>query len=385
MIEFVDRELTNAEKYTLRQQLFGDANVQPLWVADMDIATPTCVLEAVQKRLEHRVIGYEIMPDSAYEAQIQWFKKHHDFVMLREWLSYSPSVVASIGCAIRSFSEIGDEVVVMSPVYPPFFHQVTANNRTVIHHSLHQGDDGKYRFDTQHLQQQISSKTKILLLCSPHNPVGRVWSADELKEVGEFCLRNGIVIVSDEIHCDVVYDSYRHIPIASISEAIASQTVTFIGTGKTFNMAGFSISTVCIASEILRKKFALETKKVHWGDGALLSHVAFETAYLQGGVWQGELMEHLSGNRQRLMEFFAPTAIEMILPEATYLAWLDCRALGMGDKQLREFFVQQCGLGLSAGLSFGREESGFMRLNFAISSQALEMALQKIQRGLDGL
>jgi cystathionine beta-lyase len=385
MIDFVNRELTNAEKYTLRQSLFGDANVQPLWVADMDIATPTCVLDAVDNRLQHGVVGYEIMPDSAYEAQVQWFKKQHDYEMKREWLSYSPSVVASIGCAIRSFSEVGDEVVVMSPVYPPFFHQVTINNRTVLHHSLHQGDDGKYRFDIQVLQQQISPKTKMLLLCSPHNPVGRVWSTEELTQLGEFCLRNAIVIVSDEIHCDLVYDNYKHIPMASISETIANQTVTFMGTGKTFNMAGFSISTVCIASEYLRKKFELETKKVHWGDGALLSHVAFEAAYLQGGVWQDELMKHLRDNRQRLMEFFAPTPIKMTTAEATYLAWLDCRALGMGDKQLREFFVQRCELGLSAGLSFGREGSGFMRLNFAISREALERALQKIQRGLDGL
>ena len=385
MIDFVNRELTNAEKYTLRQSLFGDANVQPLWVADMDIATPTCVLDTVDNRLQHRVIGYEIMPDSAYEAQVQWFKKQHDYEMKREWLSYSPSVVASIGCAIRSFSEEGDEVIVMSPVYPPFFHQVTTNNRTVLHHSLHQDDKGKYRFDTQALQQQISPKTKMLLLCSPHNPVGRVWSADELKELGEFCLRNAIIIVSDEIHCDLVYDGYKHIPIASISEKIANQTVTFMGTGKTFNMAGFSISTVCIASQVLRKKFELETKKVHWGDGALLSHVAFEAAYLQGGAWQDALMKHLCDNRQRLMEFFEPTPIKMTTAEATYLAWLDCRALGMGDKQLREFFVQRCELGLSTGLSFGREGSGFMRLNFAISREALERALQKIQRGLDGL
>jgi cystathionine beta-lyase len=255
----------------------------------------------------------------------------------------------------------------------------------VLHHSLHQGDDGKYRFDIQVLQQQISPKTKMLLLCSPHNPVGRVWSTEELTQLGEFCLRNAIVIVSDEIHCDLVYDGYKHIPIASISETIANQTVTFMGTGKTFNMAGFSISTVCIASEYLRKKFELETKKVHWGDGALLSHVAFEAAYLQGGVWQDELMKHLRDNRQRLMEFFAPTPIKMTTAEATYLAWLDCRALGMGDKQLREFFVQRCELGLSTGLSFGREGSGFMRLNFAISREALERALQKIQRGLDGL
>lgn len=385
MIEFETREFSNGEKYTLREQLFGDATVQPLWVADMDIATPSCVLDAIQKRLQHRVVGYEIMPDSAYMAQIQWFKKHHNFEMQREWLSYSPSVVASIGCAIRAFSEVGDEVIVMSPVYPPFFHQITSNNRTVLHHSLHQDNEGNYRFDCQALQNQISPKTKMLLLCSPHNPVGRVWSRDELQELGDFCLRNHIIIVSDEIHCDLVYANHKHTLTHSISDGIANQTVTFLGSGKTFNMAGFSISTVCIISKDLREKFESELKKVHWGEGAVLSHVAFEAAYSHGETWYNELIVHLAHNRQKLIDFFASTPIKMTTPQATYLAWLDCRTLGMGDKQLREFFVKQCGLGLSAGLSFGREGSGFMRLNFAVSPPLLELALSKLKKGLDGL
>jgi cystathionine beta-lyase len=270
----------------------------------------------------------------------------------------------------------------MSPVYPPFFHQVTTNNRTVKHHSLQQDSEGYYRFDCQALQQQISTKTKILLLCSPHNPVGRVWSTRELQELGEFCVRNDIVIVSDEIHCDLVYANHKHIPTASVSDGIANQTVTFIGSGKTFNMAGFGVSTVCIVSPALRKKFDDEVKKVHWGEGCVLSHVAFEAAYSNGETWYNELVAHLEENRQRLIDFFATTPIKMSVPEATYLAWLDCRALGMGDRQLREFFVQQCGLGLSAGLSFGREGSGFMRLNFAIATPALESALDKISNAL---
>ncbi len=384
MIEFVDRESSNAEKYTLREQLFGDAAVQPLWVADMDIATPACVFEAVQKRLQHCVVGYELMPNSAFEAQIEWFKKHHDFVMLREWLSYSPSVVASIGCAIRSFSEVGDEVIVMSPVYPPFFHQVAINNRTVIHHSLHQDSEGNYRFDCQLLKQHISNKTKMLLLCSPHNPGGRVWSADELQELGQFCIDNNIIIISDEIHCDLVYANYKHIPTQSISDVIANQTVTFLGTGKTFNMAGFSISTVCIVSNDLRAKFEAELKKIHWGEGAVFSHVGFEAAYSNGETWYNELMEHLTLNRQKLIDFFVSTPIKMTIPQATYLAWLDCRALGMGDKQLRDFFVYEAGLGLSAGLSFGREGSGFMRLNFAVSLEMLGAALENISNALKG-
>lgn len=379
---FIDRSSTNAEKYTLREKLFGTKEVQPLWVADMEFATPHCVLDAVHERLKHPILGYEIMPDSAYEAQIEWFKHHHNFVMEREWLSYSPSVVASIGCAIRAFSEAGDEVIVMDPVYPPFYSMVRDNHRTLILHPLHQDDGGVYRFDSVKLRSQITPKTKLLLLCSPHNPVGRVWSREELMVLSSICLEYGIVIVSDEVHCDLVYEGYKHIPIASLSSAVSDSTITLMGSGKTFNMAGFSISTVSIASKELRERYAEEQHRLHWGDGAVLSHVAFEAAYRQGGEWHQKLIHHLDENRQRVVRAFENTSVTLNAPEGTYLAWCDCRGLGMGDRELREFFVNQAGVGLSAGLSFGREGSGFMRLNFALSAEMLESALEKITNAL---
>jgi cysteine-S-conjugate beta-lyase len=276
----VERSSTNAEKYVLRQKLFGTDAVIPMWVADMDIATPQCVLDAVGKRLAHPVLGYEMMSDTAFEAQIDWFAAHHNFVMKREWLSYSPSVVASIGCAIRAYSDRGDEVIVMDPVYPPFYAQVRENDRSPLIHSLIQDADGLYRFDLDRLGQQVSGKTKLLLLCSPHNPIGRVWSHEELTSLCRWCEERGIVILSDEIHCDLIYTPHKHIPTARISP---ENTVMLSGPGKTFNMAGFSISTVSIPSESLRSKFEAERKKVHWGEGAVLSHVAFEAAYREGG------------------------------------------------------------------------------------------------------
>ena len=378
---FIDRSRTNAEKYVLRQKLFGTEEVMPLWVADMDVATPECVLEAVIKRVAHPIIGYEIMSDSAYEAQIKWFALHHDFVMKREWLSYSPSVVASIGCAIRAFSDAGDEVIVMDPVYPPFYSMVRDNNRSLVIHSLVQDDGGIYRFDLKHLSHQVSEKTKLLLLCSPHNPVGRVWSHEELSKLCQWCEERGIVIVSDEIHCDLVYTPHSHIPTAEVAP---DNTVMLLGPGKTFNMAGFSISTVCIPSHDLREKFEAERKRVHWGDGAVLSHEAFEAAYLKGGEWYDKLILHLSHNVEYINTALSSTPIRYTQPEATYLAWLDCRALGMGDRELREFFVKEAGLGLSPGLSFGKEGSGFMRLNFAIASEKLIEALEKLKEALNG-
>lgn len=382
---YIDRTATNAEKYVLREKLFHTREVQPLWVADMDIATPVCVINAVQKRLEHPILGYEIMSDSAYEAQIDWMRHHHGFEMKREWLSYSPSVVASIGCAIRAFSEEGDEVIVMDPVYPLFYSMVKENNRELIIHPLKQDDSGIYRFDLERLGAQITSKTKLLLFCSPHNPIGRVWSRSELLALGELCLEHGIRIISDEIHSDIVYAPNKHIPLASLSSAFLENTVTLMGPGKTFNMAGFSISTVCIASQTLREMFEAECKRVHWGDGALLSHVAFEAAYREGDGWYQKLLGYLSDHAQRIAEALFATPIRYTKPEATYLAWLDCREMELGDRELREFFVHKAGLGLSPGLSFGKEGSGFMRLNFAVASEQLDEALEKLCGALDGL
>lgn len=380
---YIDRSDSNAEKYTLREKLFHTEAVIPMWVADMDIATPECVIHAVQKRLLHPILGYEIMSDSAYEAQIQWMREHHDFEIQREWLSYSPSVVASIGCVIRALSEEGDEVIVMDPVYPPFYTMVKENNRQLLLHPLKQDEEGIYRFNLDFLRTQITQKTKLLLLCSPHNPIGRVWSRDELLALGNLCLEYGIRIISDEIHSDIVFSPYTHIPMASLSSELLANTVTLMGPGKTFNMAGFSISTLCIASDELRDLYEAERHRVHWGDGAALSHVAFEAAYSEGGEWHQKLLSHLNQNVCLIEAWVAEhPIIQFRPPEATYLAWLDCRALGLGDRELREFFVQKAGLGLSPGLSFGKEGSGFMRLNFAVATSVLEGALDRLEKAL---
>lgn len=380
---FIDRSGSNAEKYTLREKLFGTEALQPMWVADMDIATPEYVIRSVQERLRHPILGYEIMNDRAYEAQIAWVKEHHSFTMKREWLSYSPSVVASIGCAIRALSGEGDEVIVMDPVYPPFYSMVKNNHRRLITHPLHQDAEGIYRFDIDSLRSKITPKTKLLLLCSPHNPLGRVWSREELSALGSVCLEHNIRIISDEIHSDIVYEPHFHIPIASLSQELLNNTVTLLGPGKTFNMAGFSISTVSIASEELREAYEKEKNRVHFGEGAVLSHVAFEAAYTYGEGWHGRLLQHLERNVQMIEEWITEhSQVKFRPPEATYLAWLDCRELGFGDRELREFFSSKAGLGLSPGLSFGKEGSGFMRLNFAVPSSVLSAALDRLEKGL---
>lgn len=381
--DFVDRAQSNGEKYVLRSKLFGNDEVIPMWVADMDIATPACVMDAVRHRLDHPVVGYEIMRERAYDAQCDWVERHHGWQMSSEWLSYSPSVVASIGCAIRAFSEEGDEVIVQSPVYPPFYDMVRSNNRRLVLNPLTQNSSGEYRFDLEDLRGKITPKTKLLFLCSPHNPVGRVWSREELIALGDVCLQNGIVIISDEIHSDIVFPPNIHLPLASLSPEIGENTVTLLGPGKTFNMAGFSISTVAISSQGLRERYRAQQHKVHFGEGAVLSHVAFEAAYTQGEVWHATLINHLSANRDLIEQWCRlHPIIGFRKPQGSYLAWLDCRALKMGDRELRDFFVMEAGLGLSAGLSFGKEGSLFMRLNFAVAREVLERALEQLSQAL---
>ncbi len=376
------REETNAEKYVLREKLFGTNDVLPAWVADMDIDTPPFVLEAVKKRLEHPIMGYEEVPPSMLKAQIEWMRREHGVEFEFDDMLYSHSVVASMNAAIEAFTDKGDKVIVQTPVYPPFFHSVIEHERELLKNPLKQKDDGSYTFDIDDLKSKINKRTKLLLLSSPHNPVGRVWRREELEMILEVCLEHNIVVFSDEIHCDLVYDPNRHIPFASLSKEAREISVTAIGVGKTFNMAGFAISTIAIPNRELREKFLKVYNRIHFAQGSSLSHVAFEAAYREGRGWLEELKGHLRKNFSVLKETCEKYHIKVTPIEATYLAWLDCRALGLRDKELREFFVKEAGLGLSAGISFGREGSGFMRLNFAVSSDKMSQIIKNLENAL---
>lgn len=379
------RKDTNAEKYTLCQELFGSEDIEPVWVADMDIDTPDFVLGAVKKRLEHPVLGYEEVPKSAFLAQIEWLKNEHGVEFDLEDILYSHSVVASMSVAIEAFSNKGDGVIVQTPVYPPFFYSVMQHERELIKNPLKLMACGSYEFDIDDLKSKIDKNTKLLLLCSPHNPVGRVWRREELEQILEVCLENNIVVFSDEIHSDLVYKPNIHIPFASLSDEARDITVTAIGTGKTFNMAGFAMSSVAIPNKSLRERFTKVYNRIHFAQGSTLSHVAFEAAYSEGKEWIKELKNHLYENFMILDELCKkfPHAIKLTPIEATYLAWLDCRGMGFSNHQLRKFFVQEAKLGLNAGLSFGREGSGFMRLNFAVSSDKMSLIIKQLQNALE--
>lgn len=379
-----DRASGNAEKYALRQTLFGTEDVLPMWVADMDIETPQCVRDAVIARAQHPVYGYEEMPQSAFDAQIGWMHRRHGVKLERDWMFYSHSVVASISTAIMAFTEPGEGVIVQPPVYPPFMKQVRRNHRTLQLNPLRRDADGVYRFDFEHLESIITPTTKLLLLCSPHNPVGRVWERDELETLLQICVRHGIIVFADEIHSDLVFAPYRHIPFASLGDAALTQCVSAMGPGKTFNLAGLAVSTVAIADETLRAQFEAVYEQIHFAQGTVFGHVAFEAAYREGEAWLEALTKHLGANAARLAALIARCEhVAFIPPEGTYLAWLDCKKMGYDtDKKLREFFICEARLGLSPGISFGKEGSGFMRLNFAVPTPTMDVALSRLAAAL---
>ena len=378
-----ERENTNAEKYTLRETLFATKDVIPVWVADMDINTPDFVLNAVSKRLKHPIVGYEEVPNSAFEAQITWMQNEHGISYEREDFFYSHSVVASMRVAIEAFTKEGEGVIVQTPVYSPFFHSVSELGRKVVKNPLALDEKGHYSFDIDDFKKKIDTDTKLLLLCSPHNPVGRVWKKEELESILQICLEHNIVVFADEIHSDLVYAPNKHTPFASLERA-KEVTLTALGVGKTFNMAGFAMSSVVVENEDLKKEFKKAYDRVHFAEGAVLSHVAFESAYRDGKEWLEDLKVHLHSNYKDLENLCLkyPQLIKITPIEATYLAWLDCRGLGLSDKELRKFFVKEAKLGLNAGLSFGREGSGFMRLNFAVSSAKMSNIIEQLESAL---
>jgi cystathionine beta-lyase len=379
------REQSNAEKYTLREELFGTEDVLPAWVADMDINTPSFVLEAVKKRLEHPIIGYEEVPESAFLAQIAWMKKHHNVEFALEEIFYSHSVVASMAVAIEAFTQEGEGVIVQTPVYSPFFHTVQKLGRRLVKNALAMQEDGSYTFDIADLKAKITKDTKLLLLCSPHNPVGRVWKREELEAIADLCYERGVVVFADEIHSDLVYKPNRHTPFASLSPKARAISLSAIGVGKTFNMAGFAMSSVAVPDATLRKQFGSAYERVHFAQGSVLSHIAFEAAYKEGDAWLEALKVHLYKNYSDLCVMLEKYSecIKVTPIEGTYLAWLDCRGMGLRDKELRSWFVKEAKLGLNAGIAFGREGSGFMRLNFAVPSDTMREIIDRLQKALE--
>lgn len=376
-----DREGTNALKLEFREKLFGRPDVLPLWVADMDFRAPEAVTEAVQKRAAHPLYGYTIRDEAFYDAIVKWLKKRHQWEIDPKWTEYMPGVVPTLNLAIHAFSEPGDKIVIQPPVYPPFFDVVRDHGRKIEENPLVNTSEG-YRIDFEHLEKVTAgSDVKMLLFCHPHNPVGRVWREEELRQLGSICLKNNVLIISDEIHADLTLYGHKHLPLATLSGELAEQTITCMAPSKTFNIAGFSTSYIVAPNKKLLNIMRRKLHAWHLHTGNMFGTEALKAAYLQGEPWLDELLGYIQGNTDYVLDFLNSHMPEVKAhrPEATYLMWLDFSAWNMPSVKLKRFIVEKAGLGLNDGPTFGKQQGeGFQRLNVASPRKVIEQAMKNL-------
>jgi cystathionine beta-lyase len=380
------REGTDCIKYDRREETFGVKDVIPMWVADMDFNTPDFVVGSLQKRLEHEIYGYSFRPAEYYQSMINWIKCRHNWTVEKEWISFSPGIVPALNFCTLAFTQTGDSIIVQPPVYFPFFSAVECHGRNLIYNRLTESE-GKWVMDYNSLIAGIDSKTKMIIISNPHNPVGRVWTPEELNNLADICLEKNILVISDEIHCDLVLPGFTHTPLASLSEKIAENTITLISPSKTFNLAGLSTSSVIIQNPVLRKSFNRVVENLHVGSGNIFGTTASIAAYTQGHKWLDALLDYIDNNIEFVKDYCRKMIPEIIpvQPEATYMIWLDCRKFGMSGKELQNFFVTKAGVGMNEGSTFGPGGEGFMRMNLGTTHQKVMKAMEQFEKAVSAL
>ncbi|GIM44829.1 cystathionine beta-lyase [Collibacillus ludicampi] len=384
--EVIDRIGTNSSKWDYREKIFGTEDVLPLWVADMDFPCPPCVVEAIIKRAQHPIYGYPGKPREFYAAAVHWLKRRFGVDVQPEWMATVPGVVPGIHIAIEAFTNPGDKVVVQPPVYHPFFRAIRNRGRQIVENPLME-KDGRYYMDFADLREKIDERTRMLILCSPHNPVGRVWERDELLELADICMKNDIIIISDEIHSDLVYEKGKHIPLFSLSPEISNHCITFISVSKTFNLAGLFTSIAFTENPKILRELKMAIHKASMEDINLFGIEALIAAYNEGEDWLEELLLYLKGNAEYISNFLRERIpqVKMQVPEGTYLGWMDFRELGLRGEELKEFIIRKAKLGLNDGMMFGAQGEGFQRINFACSRKTLEEAMLRLEKAVKEL
>lgn len=384
--EPIKRENTNCLKYDFRKTYFGTTDVIPMWVADMDFRIAPQISDALKERTKHDVYGYALKPKSFYTAIVNWMQRRHKWEIKADQISFSPGIVPALSFSIHAYTKPGDEVIMFTPVYPPFLYLPVENGRRLITSEL-KLNHNKYTIDFEDFEKKITTRTKMLFLCNPHNPVGRVWTKEELKRVAEICIKKNVIIIADEIHSDLIMPGFCHIPTASISNEIAAQTVTFMAPSKTFNLASLSSSEAIIQNKQLKHEFDVVINNFHIGMGNVFGIVATEAAYNHGDEWLDELITYLWDNYLYLKDYFEKhiQRIKVVPLEGTYLVWLDCRELKLSQKELRKFFIEKAKVGLNDGDNFGSGGKGFMRINIAATRQTITKAMKQIETAVNKL
>jgi cystathionine beta-lyase len=381
--EAINREGSHCIKYDLREEIFGRIDVIPMWVADMDFRTPDFIVSRLRERMNHEIYGYTFRQPEYFTSIIEWVNVHHNWLIEKDWICFTPGIVPALNLCTLSFTRPGDSIIVQPPVYFPFFGAVENHGRKLVYNQLAE-NNGRWTMDLDSLVSSIDETTKMIIICNPHNPVGRAWSFEELENLASICLKKNILIVSDEIHCDLVLPGFNHTPLAKISKEVEEITVTCIAPSKTFNLAGLATSSLIIPNSVFRKYFNKKIDSLHIGNGNIFGIEASIAAYSEGHQWLGELIEYISVNVD-LVNSYCRELIPEIIPcrtEATYMIWLDCRKFGMNSKDLQEFFIRRAGVGMNEGSTFGPGGEGFMRMNIATTRQTVITALEQIEKAV---
>lgn len=379
----IERFCTSSYKWDQSKNLFGTEDILPMWVADMDFMSSPAVVDALINRAAHGIYGYTIMPDSYYISIIDWLKRRHGWIINKEWITHSPGVVTALSILVSCLTSPGDKVIIQSPVYPPFYDVVIQRNRKLVTNNLIL-EDNRYTMDLKDLEDKIDSSVKLLLLCNPHNPVGRVWDKEELERLGKICAKHNIIVISDEIHCDLIYEGNKHTPFASISEEFKMNSITCISTSKSFNLAGLKTCNLIIENSYIKELYEKKLKMLSLHSESFFGITAVEAAYNHGEEWLNQLLIYLEGNLNFLLDYFEKNinGVKVIKPQGTYLVWLDFRELGMNKENIENWMYQKAKLALNEGSMFGENGEGFLRMNIACPRGNLEEGLSRIRKAL---
>ncbi len=382
----INRKNTGSLKWDFYNRFFESEDLLPLWVADMDFQVPPEVQEAVTEKARFGIYGYTECDQAYYDAIIYWMKKRHNWDIKKEWIYNTPGIVPALNWLVKTFTEPGDGIVVQPPVYYPFFHAIENNECCVVYNQL-KLENGSYSIDFVDLEKKLSTGVKLFFLCNPHNPGGIIFSREDLLKIGELCLEKDVLVISDEIHADLMLYDNQHFPISSLSKEFARNTITCNAPSKTFNMAGLQISNAIIPDSFLAEKFAATLAKNAMSRPNIFAITALEAAYMHGAEWLDELISYVEDNH-RLVESFMEAKvpqIKVIKAQATYLAWLDCRALGMDNDQLKMFCETKAGLALNQGYIFGPGGEGFMRMNLGCPRDIVKEGLDRLEKAVNCL
>ncbi|WP_340451092.1 PatB family C-S lyase [Peribacillus butanolivorans] len=380
--EHINRENTGSVKWDKNslKSLYGREDVLPMWVADMDFPSPVGIQKALIERLNHPIFGYTVPSETVFTEIQSWLRDQHSWPITKEWISFSSGVVSAIGTTIQAFTNPGDKILVQSPVYTPFFDMVRNNDREVVNSPLIIEDD-RFKIDFADFEDKLKSGVKLFLFCSPHNPGGRVWTKDELLRIGELCVKYDVIIVSDEIHADLFHSTSRHYPIASLSEQLSDITVTLMAPSKTFNIAGIQASFLITSNDKLQKQLQNAQTKLAFHGLNILALTAMEAAYREGLPWLKDMIAYIEENIKVAEEFIAAEipALHVMHPDASYLLWIDCRDLGLNDKEIKERLIHQGKLALEPGSKYGPGGEGFVRMNIGCSRSVLLDGLNRLK------